>query len=134
LDSTAALAVAKGEFNLRRLPIHSVTSHLPGSPKRCGYRLHALRAPVPVNRQALRRQFGEAYGEPRFFRRNALPNLKLALAVYPSPPPEAGAVGTKERRESLTKPCPRLCRLLIPPLSSSTGLIDVDGIILPKAG
>ncbi len=32
---------------------------------------------------ALRRQFGEGYREPRFFRRDVLPPLKLALAVYP---------------------------------------------------
>lgn len=47
------------------------------------YRLHALSAPVPVSWQALRRQFGEGYRELRFFRRDVLPNLKLALAVYP---------------------------------------------------
>ena len=47
------------------------------------YRLHALPRPVPVPWQALRRQFGEGYRELRFFRRDVLPNLKLALAVYP---------------------------------------------------
>jgi hypothetical protein len=47
------------------------------------YRLHALSKPVPVTWQALRRQFGEGYSELRFFRRDVLPNLKLALAVYP---------------------------------------------------
>jgi hypothetical protein len=38
---------------------------------------------VPVTWQALRRQFGEGYRELRFFRRDVMPNLKLALAVYP---------------------------------------------------
>jgi hypothetical protein len=47
------------------------------------YRLHALSKPVPVTWQALRRQFGESYSELRFFRRDVLPNLKLALSVYP---------------------------------------------------
>jgi hypothetical protein len=39
--------------------------------------------PVEVGWAALRRQFGESYGELRFFRRDVLPSLKLALAVYP---------------------------------------------------
>jgi Plasmid encoded RepA protein len=47
------------------------------------YRLHALPGPVPVSWQALRRQFGESYRELRFFRRDVMPNLGLALAVYP---------------------------------------------------
>ena len=47
------------------------------------YRLHALPAPLPVSWSALKRQFGEAYREPRKFRRDAKPNLLLALAVYP---------------------------------------------------
>jgi hypothetical protein len=47
------------------------------------YRLHVLRGPVEVSWPALRRQFGESYSELRFFRRDALPPLKLALAVYP---------------------------------------------------
>jgi hypothetical protein len=47
------------------------------------YRLHVLKGPVDVSWPALRRQFGETYGELRFFRRDALPPLKLALAVYP---------------------------------------------------
>ncbi len=47
------------------------------------YRLHALPQPVPVSWHALRRQFGESYRELRFFRRDVLPNLGLALAVYP---------------------------------------------------
>src|SRR4051812_5615829 len=47
------------------------------------YRLHVLPGPVAVGWTALRRQFGESYGELRFFRRDVLPSLKLALAVYP---------------------------------------------------
>jgi hypothetical protein len=47
------------------------------------YRLHVLLGPVDVGWAALRRQFGESYGELRFFRRDVLPSLKLAMAVYP---------------------------------------------------
>jgi hypothetical protein len=47
------------------------------------YRLHALSGPVPVPWTALKRQFGESYKEARRFRREAKPNLALALAVYP---------------------------------------------------
>lgn len=47
------------------------------------YRLHALPGPLTVSWQALRGQFGAGYRELRFFRRDVLPNLRLALAVYP---------------------------------------------------
>ena len=47
------------------------------------YRLHVLGGPVEVSWAALKRQFGEGYGELRFFRRDVLPSLKLSLAVYP---------------------------------------------------
>ena len=47
------------------------------------YRLHVLSRPVEVGWPALRRQFGEGYKELRFFRRDVLPSLRLALAVYP---------------------------------------------------
>jgi hypothetical protein len=47
------------------------------------YRLHALSKPVDLGWEALRRQFGEGYNELRFFRRDILPPLRLALAVYP---------------------------------------------------
>lgn len=47
------------------------------------YRLHILTGSVEVGWPALRRQFGEGYKELRFFRRDILPSLKLALAVYP---------------------------------------------------
>jgi hypothetical protein len=47
------------------------------------YRLHVLAGPVEISWPALRRQFGEGYQELRFFRRDVLPSLKLALAIYP---------------------------------------------------
>lgn len=47
------------------------------------YRLHILNEPVEVSWTALKSQFGYAYKELRFFRRDLLPQLKLALAVYP---------------------------------------------------
>jgi len=47
------------------------------------YRLHALRHPVEISWQSLHRQFGDGYKEVRFFRRDCLPALRLALAVYP---------------------------------------------------
>src|SRR4028118_233084 len=47
------------------------------------YRLHVLRAPLAVTWPALHSQFGEGYREVRFFRRDVLPSLRLALAVYP---------------------------------------------------
>ena len=47
------------------------------------YRLHVLRAPLAITWPALHSQFGEGYREVRFFRRDVLPSLRLALAVYP---------------------------------------------------
>jgi hypothetical protein len=47
------------------------------------YRLHVLRAPLFITWPALHGQFGEGYKEVRFFRRDVLPSLRLALAVYP---------------------------------------------------
>jgi hypothetical protein len=47
------------------------------------YRLHVLRYPVEIGWQGLHRQFGDGYKEVRFFRRDFLPALRLALAVYP---------------------------------------------------
>ena len=47
------------------------------------YRLHVLRTPLAVTWPALHGQFGEGYREVRFFRRDVLPSLRLALAVYP---------------------------------------------------
>ena len=47
------------------------------------YRLHILNVPIPITWLALKGQFGEGYKELRFFRRDILPSLKLALSVYP---------------------------------------------------
>jgi Plasmid encoded RepA protein len=47
------------------------------------YRLHILSRPIMVTWPALHVQFGEGYREVRFFRRDVLPSLRLALAVYP---------------------------------------------------
>jgi Plasmid encoded RepA protein len=47
------------------------------------YRLHILNTPVEISWPALKGQFGEGYRELRFFRRDILPSLKLALSVYP---------------------------------------------------
>jgi hypothetical protein len=47
------------------------------------YRLHVLNGPVDVGWSALKAQFGEGYKELRFFRRDILPSLDLALAAYP---------------------------------------------------
>jgi Plasmid encoded RepA protein len=47
------------------------------------YRLHVLCGPLAVTWPALHGQFGEGYKEVRFFRRDVLPSLRLALAVYP---------------------------------------------------
>jgi len=47
------------------------------------YRLHVLQKPVCVTWGSLRNQFGPEYKEVRFFRRDMLPQLQIALAVYP---------------------------------------------------
>ena len=47
------------------------------------YRLHVLERPIEVSWPALKAQFGEGYKELRFFRRDVLPSLSLALAAYP---------------------------------------------------
>ena len=47
------------------------------------YRLHILDAPVTVSWPGLKQQFGQGYSELRFFRRDLLPPLQLALAEYP---------------------------------------------------
>jgi Plasmid encoded RepA protein len=65
------------------------------------YRLHVLRGPVEVSWPALRKQFGESYGELRFFRRDALAPLKLALAVYPE-----ARVNVDERTGLILYPSP----------------------------
>lgn len=47
------------------------------------YRLHSLSKPTPLSWRALKTQFGSGFAAMNNFRRNFLPNLELALAVYP---------------------------------------------------
>ena len=47
------------------------------------YRLHVLERPVEIGWPTVKEQFGEGYKELRFFRRDVLPSLELALAAYP---------------------------------------------------
>jgi hypothetical protein len=47
------------------------------------YRLHVLMGPVEVSWAALKSQFGPEYKELRFFRRDLMPPLNIALSVYP---------------------------------------------------
>lgn len=60
------------------------------------YRLHVLPAPVKVTWAALKSQFGPDYKELRFFRRDIIPSLNLALSVYPE------AIVTIDDRQGLT--------------------------------
>ena len=60
------------------------------------YRLHILPGPVKVTWAALKSQFGPDYRELRFFRRDIIPSLNLALSVYPE------AVVTIDDRQGLT--------------------------------
>ena len=47
------------------------------------YRLHSLKAPAPLSWRALKPQFGNGFSQLNNFRTKFLPNLKLALSVYP---------------------------------------------------
>jgi Plasmid encoded RepA protein len=47
------------------------------------FRLHALKAPVPVSWTALKSQFGAGFQRMNHFRSTFLANLELAMAVYP---------------------------------------------------
>lgn len=47
------------------------------------YRLHVLPGPLEVSWPALKAQFGQEYKEIRFFRRDFIAPLRLALSVYP---------------------------------------------------
>ncbi|MGB7548025.1 MAG: replication protein RepA [Terracidiphilus sp.] len=47
------------------------------------YRLHVLKGPTPISWQAAKQQFGQSVGRMIDFRRRFLPNLALAMAVYP---------------------------------------------------
>jgi hypothetical protein len=67
------------------------------------YRLHVLERPVEVRSwPALKAQFGEGYRELRFFRRDVLPSLSLALAAYP----EAHVVVDEKRGLTLYRSSP----------------------------
>jgi len=48
------------------------------------YRLHSLSKPTPLSWGALKAQFGAGYVAMNNFKIRFLPNLKLALAVYPA--------------------------------------------------
>ncbi len=47
------------------------------------YRLHTLRAPIPVRWAALREQFGTGYAKISAFRRDFLTALGQAVSAYP---------------------------------------------------
>jgi hypothetical protein len=57
------------------------------------YRLHSLMAPRPIHWRALQAQFGSGFSRLDNFRMRFLPNLKLALAVYPEARVEIGDKG-----------------------------------------
>jgi hypothetical protein len=57
------------------------------------YRLHSLTAPRPIHWRALQAQFGSGFRRLDNFRMRFLPNLKLALAVYPEARVEIGDKG-----------------------------------------
>jgi len=47
------------------------------------YRLHSLSRPTPLTWRALKTQFGTGFQQMNNFRSKFLPNLRLAMAVYP---------------------------------------------------
>jgi hypothetical protein len=57
------------------------------------YRLHNLTTPRPVTWRALMAQFGAGFGRLDNFKMRFLPNLKLALAVYPEAKVDVGNKG-----------------------------------------
>ena len=48
------------------------------------YRLHSLGKPTPLSWRAVKAQFGSGFGAMNNFKRTFLPNLRLAMAVYPA--------------------------------------------------
>jgi hypothetical protein len=48
------------------------------------YRLHSLSYPTPLSWRALKIQFGTGFAQMNNFKTKFLPNLKLALSVYPA--------------------------------------------------
>ncbi len=57
------------------------------------YRLHSLSKPTPLSWRALKAQFGSGFAAANNFKRNFVPNLKLALAVYPAAHVEVDEAG-----------------------------------------
>jgi hypothetical protein len=57
------------------------------------YRLHSLTKPTPMSWHATKSQFGAAFGAMNNFRKVFLPNLRLALAVYPDARVEVDEAG-----------------------------------------
>ena len=57
------------------------------------YRLHCLSASKPITWRALMSQFGAGFSRLDNFRMRFLPNLKLALAVYPEARVDVGEKG-----------------------------------------
>lgn len=57
------------------------------------YRLHSLSEPKPITWRALKGQFGLGIGAMNNFRRLFLPNLQLALAVYPDARVDVSSAG-----------------------------------------
>lgn len=57
------------------------------------YRLHSLSKPTPLSWRALKAQFGSGFAAANNFKRNFVPNLKLALAVYPAARVEVDEAG-----------------------------------------
>ena len=47
------------------------------------YRLHSLSKPTPLSWRALKTQFGAGFAAMNNFKTKFVPNLKLAMAVYP---------------------------------------------------
>ncbi|XP_043488659.1 uncharacterized protein LOC122515402 [Polistes fuscatus] len=47
------------------------------------YRLHVLNEPLSISWYSLKNQFGPEYKELRFFKKDIIAPLKVALAVYP---------------------------------------------------
>jgi hypothetical protein len=54
------------------------------------YRLHSLSKPTPLSWRALKSQFGTGYAEMKTFKFKFMPNLRLAMAVYPKAKVEDG--------------------------------------------
>jgi len=69
------------------------------------YRLHSLTTPKPVTWRALMSQFGAGFSRLDNFRMRFLPNLKLALAIYPE-----ARVDVSEKGLVLHPSCPPVAK------------------------